>query len=421
MSEPSDASMIDRTAQSGLVERGLPGSPFTRRRERLRRIFMRIHQFIGLFAGALFVLIGLSGGLLAFREDIDEALNAAIMRVEPPAQASIRPLNKILAAAVAAAPRDAKLERLTLPRHAKAAAAVTYMVDTDDLESDFYEMFVDPYTAQVKGRRLLLHGDKTFSQPFIQILMVFHWTLLLGANNAYFVGFLGILLFFSVLVGLYLWLPRNGDWRPGLRVKWGASRERVVYDLHRSVGIYGAAILLTMLFTGAAMIFKPATREVTTLFSPVRPDPDFGRSKPIPNGAPIGVDAAVAAANKVFPDGRLHWVLLPSTPSGVYVVGKQSKGEPNRTKTFRNVGVDQYTGYVLQVQDRSDFTAGERFLEWLFPLHSGEAFGEIGRPLTLLIGLIPLALHLTGFLRWRQKRRSKPASTVIARRRSASR
>jgi uncharacterized iron-regulated membrane protein len=378
-----------------------------RRRGRMRRIFLRIHQIIGLFAGAIFVLVGLSGGVLAFREDIDESLNAAIMRVEAPAQASLKPLNEILAAAVAAMPPDAKLERLTLPRHAKAAAAVTYMVESDDLESDFYQLFVDPYTAQVKGRRLLLHGDKTFSQPFIQILMVFHWTLLFGANNAYIVGSLGILLFFSVLIGFYLWLSANGRWDLGFKVKWRATRERVVYDLHRSVGIYGAAILLTMLFTGAAMIFKPATRGVTTLFSPVRPDPDFGRSKPIPNGAPIGLDAAVAAANKVFPDGRTHWVLLPSTPTGVYVVGKQSKNEPNRTKTFRNVGVDQYSGEVLHVQDRGDFTAGERFLEWLFPLHSGEAFGEIGRPLTLLIGLIPLTLYVTGFLRWRQRRRGR--------------
>ena len=372
-----------------------------------RRLFLGIHRWIGLFAGAIFVLIGLSGGLLAFHESIDERLNASIMRVAPPAQASAKPLNEILAAAIASAPPDAKVERLTAPRHAEAAASVTYMVDADDLESDFYETFVDPYTAQVNGRRLLLHGDKTFSQPFIAILLAFHTALLLGANNAYIVGCIALLLFFSVLVGLYLWWPRNGDWRLGLKVKWGASRERVVYDLHRSVGIYGAAILLTMLFTGTAMIFKPATRNVTTLFSPVRPDPDFGRSEPIPGQSPIGVDAAVAAASKVFPEGRLHWVLLPSTPTGVYVVGKQSKDEPNRTKTYRNVGVNQYTGEVLHVQDRAAFSAGERFLEWLFPLHSGEAFGDIGRPVTLLIGLLPVALYVTGFLRWRQSRRGR--------------
>ena len=294
-----------------------------------------------------------------------------------------------------------------MPRHSGAAVAITYMVETDDLDSYFYEIFVDPYTAKVKGQRLYLHGDKTLSQPLIPIVMAFHWTLLLGVNNAYLLGAAAILIFISILVGLYLWWPRNGDWRLGLKVKWGASPERIVYDVHRSVGVYCATLLLVMLFTGVAMIFKPATRSVATLFSPVRADPDFGKSRPISGRSQIGVGDAVAIADKVFPDGRLHWILLPSTPNAVYVVGKQSYDEPNRTKTYRNVGIDQYSGQVLQVQDRNNFTAGEKFIEWLFPLHTGEAFGEIGRPFVLLIGLMPVTLYVTGFLRWWQKRRAR--------------
>lgn len=395
--------MIDRRAERDVEWESRAG----RRRELGRKVFLQIHRTIGFFAGAIFVLVGLSGGILAFREDIDEGLNASLMRVDMPAQAAYRPLDEILAAAVAATPADGKLERLTMPRHSRSAAAITYMVETDDLDTYLYEIFVDPYTAKVKGQRLNLHGDDPLSQPLIPIIMTFHWTLLLGVNNAYLLGCVGILVFISILVGLYLWRPRNGDWRLGLKIKWGASSERIAYDVHRSVGVYFAALLLVMLFTGVAMIFKPATRAAATLFSPVRADPDFGKSTPIPGGSPIGVGEAVAVADKVFPDGRLHWILLPSAPNGVYVVGKQSSDEPNRTKTFRNVGVDQYSGAVLHVQDRDAFTAGEKFLEWLFPLHSGEAFGEIGRPIVLLVGLTPLILYVTGFLRWRQRRRAR--------------
>jgi uncharacterized iron-regulated membrane protein len=377
------------------------------RREFGRKVFLQVHRTIGLFAGAIVVLVGLSGSILAFREGIDEWLNAPIMRVEIPAQPALRPLDEILAAAVAAMPPDGNLERLTMPRHSGSAAAITYMVETDDLDSFFYELFVDPYTAKVKGQRLYLHGDRTLSQPLIPIIMTFHWTLLLGFNNAYMLGVVGIVIFISILVGLYLWWPLNGNWRLGLKVKWGASRERIVYDMHRSVGVYAAAILLVMLFTGVAMIFKPAARSVVSLFSQVRADPDYGKSTPIQGRSPIGVGEAVAIADTVFPDGRLHWILLPSTSNAVYVVGKQSNDEPNRTKTYRNVGIDQYSGQVLHVQDRNNFTAGEKFLEWLFPLHSGEAFGEIGRPFVLLVGLMPLTLYVTGFLRWRLKRRAR--------------
>lgn len=399
--------MIGKMAESNVEKKVELDSLIAHRREFGRKVFLQIHKTIGLFAGAIVVLVGLSGSILAFREDIDEWLNASIMRVEIPAQPAHRPLDEILAAAVAAMPSDGKFERLTMPRHSGAAVAITYMVETDDLDSYFYEIFVDPYTAKVKGQRLYLHGDKTLSQPLIPIVMAFHWTLLLGVNNAYLLGAAAILIFISILVGLYLWWPRNGDWRLGLKVKWGASPERIVYDVHRSVGVYCATLLLVMLFTGVAMIFKPATRSVATLFSPVRADPDFGKSRPISGRSQIGVGDAVAIADKVFPDGRLHWILLPSTPNAVYVVGKQSYDEPNRTKTYRNVGIDQYSGQVLQVQDRNNFTAGEKFIEWLFPLHTGEAFGEIGRPFVLLIGLMPVTLYVTGFLRWWQKRRAR--------------
>lgn len=381
-----------------------------RRREVARKILLSIHRMIGLFGGAVFVVIALSGGLLAFREDIDEWLNAPLMRVDAPAEATARTLDEMFAAAVAAMPPEAKPERLTMPRHPRAAAAINYLVETDDLETDVHQIFVDPYRAKVTGQRLLLHGEDQLSQPFVPILMAFHWTLLLGVANAFLIGALGVAVFVSILIGLYLWLPRNGDWRLGLKIKWGASPERIAYDAHRSVGLYFSAILLVTLFTGVAMIFKPMTRAATSLFSPVRAEPDFGRSSVDAGAAPIGLDAAVAAAHTALPAGRLHWILLPSGPDGVYVVGKQADDEPNRTKTYRNVGVDQYSGRVLQVQDRDDFSAGERALEWLFPLHSGEAFGAIGRPLMLLVGTTPLVLFATGVLRWRQKRARKRPS-----------
>ena len=377
-----------------------------RRRRSGRVLFLRIHRIIGLSFGAVFVLIGLSGAILSYRENIDELLNAAIMRVSRPGgDAAFRPVDEIVSAAAAAMPPDGKIERLTMPREASSAAAISYIAETDDLDTFVHEIFVDPYSAKVTGQRLFLHGDDPLSQPLIQILMMFHWTLLLGVNNAYVVGTVGVALFISLLLGLYLWWPINGNWRLGLKVKWSGSAERVAMDLHKCIGIYCSAILLVTLFTGVAMIFKPATRSVVGLFSPVRGDPDFGKSTPGAGRVAIGPGEAAAIADKIFPEGRLHWILFPTTPTGVYVVGKQSDFEPNQTKTYRNVGVDQYTGQVLYVQDPSRFSGGEKFLEWLFPIHSGEVFGGMGRPIVMVIGLAPLFLFLTGLTRWLQKRR----------------
>ena len=78
------------------------------------------------------------------------------------------------------------------------------------------------------------------------------------------------------------------------------------------------------------------------------------------------------------------------------------------TLPMHSVGlVDQYSGKILYIQDPHRFTAGEKFLEWQYPLHCGEAFGNTGRALIMVLGLVPLTLYVTGFLRWRQKQRAR--------------
>jgi uncharacterized iron-regulated membrane protein len=396
----------------GIVERGAkvraaPALRVSGRLELSRRLWVKIHCTIGLFLGALFVIVGLTGSLLAFWQSIDESLNAAIMRVEAPPQSTYRPLDEIFAAAKAAAPPDGMPERLRMPRHSSAAAAVTYIMPADNMETDVFEIFVNPYTAKVTGKRLLLHGGSLFSQPFIHIVMDLHWTFLLGAENAYVVGIPAIFLFVSILVGLFLWWPRNGNWRHALSIKWSAAPERITFDVHKSVGLYLAAVLMVTLFSGIYMIFKPQVRSMVALFSPLHHELQNLKSTPVPEQPPLGLDAAAAIADKVFPDGKLHWILFPEGRKGVYVVGKQAEGEPNRASTNRNVTIDQYSGQLLHVQDRKNFTAGETFLEWQYPLHCGEAFGNAGRAFIMVMGFVPLILYGTGFLRWRQKRRAR--------------
>jgi uncharacterized iron-regulated membrane protein len=164
---------------------------------------------------------------------------------------------------------------------------------------------------------------------------------------------------------------------------------------------------LISLFTGVAMIFKPATRELVSLISSVRDNENFGKSRLSDGATPISLGAAVRVADTVFPEGKLHWILMPTSPDGVYVVGKQSASEPNRTKTFHNVGIDQYSGSVTRIQDRETYQLGDKVMEWLFPLHSGEFLGESGRPFFVFLGLAPLVLFATGVLRWVSKRRAR--------------
>lgn len=100
---------------------------------------------------------------------------------------------------------------------------------------------------------------------------------------------------------------------------------------------------------------------------------------------------------------------LPIGPDGVYDIGKRAPDEVGN-RPYRHVWIDQYSGAVRYVQDPHRGTAGDKFVEWQFPLHTGEAFGLPGRILGCIAGLVPTVLYVTGFIRWRQKARAKRRS-----------
>jgi uncharacterized iron-regulated membrane protein len=160
-------------------------------------------------------------------------------------------------------------------------------------------------------------------------------------------------------------------------------------------------------FFGIYLIFATQTRSVARIFAPVRDEPTDLKSVPIPGRPPLGLAAAASIADGIFPDGTLQSIDLPAGPEGVYVVGKHADDEPNQAAPYRRVTIDQYSGKVLHVQDRANFSARETFLEWQYPLHSGEAFGNAGRAFIMFMRLVPLILYVTGFMRWRRQRRAR--------------
>lgn len=60
---------------------------------------------------------------------------------------------------------------------------------------------------------------------------------------------------------------------------------------------------------------------------------------------------------------------------GVYQAGKAASEEI----TLPAFWIDQYSGKIIHKQERDNRTSGDIFVEWLYPRHTGEAFGLSGR------------------------------------------
>lgn len=370
-------------------------------RYKLKKFWLKLHLYLGLFGGGLFVLISLTGSFLVFYKAIDEWLNPA--RMTTSGSGPFKSLNEVVATAQTASPSGGWLDSVELPSHERDVFLTWHRVPTDKLgQFRWYQVTIDPYTGTVLSR------DREWGGYLVSFIYELHESLLLDDLGETIVGFVAIFLLVSIGTGLYLWWPRPGRLRQAFTVARNGSVIRRHYDWHKLSGFYSAIILGMLAFTGVYLEFSEYVVPIVRFFSPVQefPKEEAMQSLPVSDARSLSVEEAVALARHVFPEGELRYVGIPHGAVGVYHVSLRQPGEVMESGGQSQVWLDQYSGKVLRVHDWRQLTGGETFLAWLFPLHNGEAFGLVGRWIVFFAGFIPLVLYVTALRMWWLKRQA---------------
>lgn len=358
-------------------------------RPSFRRASVALHRWVGLGAGLLLAVIGLTGSALVFREEIDRALNPGLLRVA--ARAERQPLEAAVRAAVAAHPEAPAPRRVRLSRRADGVTEV-WMGTKPDLF-----VYVDPYTARVLGAR----RPTEFLTGW---LFELHSHLLGGETGHRVAGAASLVLVALSLSGLVAWWPGRRKLGVALTVARDRGRRRLVLDLHRAGGFYVSGFLLLSGTTGASLVFHEQFEAALNraFRSAALPPAPAAASAPALPALPL--DSALAVAERVAPGGYVSYVYPAATPGQAVMVRKRRPGELHQNgKTF--VYVDPRDNRLLGLVDGPTSPAGARAYSALYPLHTGVVGGLPTRLLLVLVGLTPAALFVTGVLMWRARPR----------------
>lgn len=358
---------------------------------------VQVHLWVGLTAGLLLVVAGVTGTVLVYDDAIDAALNPGLLRVS--ALESRVPMQQVVDAVARAYPEH-PVAYVRLPR----APGETYEFTTGGPEP--LEIFADPYRGTIVGARGKTEG-------LINALFDLHVHLLSGENGERVMGVVGILALLLVATGVVVWWPRVRRWWGGFVVRRGASWKRLNFDLHRAGGIWSAAFLAVTAATGAGLIFHDAFLAAAnrlTASTDVPPPPAVA-ARP---GQPwVPIDSLLRQADRALPGGEITYVAFPATPEAPLSVRKYFDAalHPNG-RSF--VYLDPWTAEPLAVESALTAPAGLKALNALYPLHIGSWGGPVVRLLYALFGLAPLVLFVTGSIIWwsrtaGQKRRGRPA------------
>ena len=366
----------------------------------MRRYLLKVHLYLGLLLGGAFALLGLTGSFLVFYPEIDrglnpELVNPSVMHSPPSVQAWFDHLH-------AQFPQRKGPWRIEIPRSTDQVVFARYLKPEETDPNVFAPMVValDPNSGAVLNARMW--GDYLVTWVYD-----LHYSLLMGKLGTVLVSLLGMALLVSVVLGVYLWLPRGKQRLIKAIPKVRTGSKKAIYDMHSYTGAYGAVLLLLMVVTGVGLATPQWVEPVVNLFSVRMEKQTVYSAVPVPGTKRITADQAISAGLAVFPTAKLRWIEAPIKVEDVYVLRLQQPNEPSQRfpKTF--VWIDQFSGEVLASRDALKVSSGDVFFDWLHPLHNGEAFGLTGRILAFVSGLLPLALLLTGWIRWRQKRKAK--------------
>lgn len=380
----------------------------------MRKLWLNTHLCIGLFLGIVIILIGLTGSIIVFDKEIDQMLNPQLFTVQP--QDRHRPLAEIVAAAKRLHPDNIAVS-VTPPLTEDGVFMVWFKVPEplvlgkkEDKHAcckwTWRQVMLNPYTAQILGSRDA--GKYGLNREyFVKTINHLHSRILLGDWGKNFIGIVGILWLIVSFIGIYLWWPKAGKLKLALSIKRGAGDARLIFDLHRTTGIYSAIVLIIVTFSGVYLIFPTYVRLLVGVFSPVTERSANTKSAVRPDVKALSVDQAVAIGNRIFPDAGLRRIGLIGDSTDSYRITKRQEGEVgSASRGLTSVWIDQYSGKVLAVLDSRKMTAGEVFISWQMPLHNGTAFGLAGRIIILVSGIVPLILAVTGTLMWLRKRRT---------------
>jgi len=348
---------------------------------RPRRIVFTLHLVVGLAAAIFIAILGVTGSIMAFEDELDHLTHPALFKVAPGVPL---PLTQLGDRAIAA-----------YPGHRLTGYGIGVSPDLSSYVGlQGVTVYVNPYTGAVLGTRT---GPTWLSQVH-QV----HLRLLAGDVGKTVMSWAGVALSLLSLSGLYLWWPIKRvsvNWQKGGRRRW--------FDLHNAVGIFAWVLIALLAVTGTAIGFESATRTLfyrITRSEPLPPPPSI---VPVPGARLLTPDEALAIARVAMPGAAPINVSAPAAKSS-YRVGlrfPEDRTPGGRTRVF----VNPYTGAIVQAESSRTTAAGTRLVTANRAIHTGDLFGM---PTKILMSLGSLAAALqviSGTAMWLARIRKAPA------------
>lgn len=401
----------------------------------LKKIFFQIHWFLGITAGLILSLMGVTGAIYSYEQPIQKWLNPASYTVQVEKQDKLTPAE--LYQHFQKTDPDMKINSITVAKDPTASSSINIVKEG---ARKGYTMMINPYTAEVlpeiKGRE------------FFKFIEQLHRNLTIGPVGKQITGACTLMLIFFVLSGLYLRWPKKHSFKQWFMLKPQLKGRNFLWDLHAVVGTWVVIFFLIIACTGLTWSYgwwrsglytvmgveqpqakgeaeapkggeargnregpNEAMRNAATGNPEKAGEPQRGEKREKKGLSPEQINLALSQSWNGFNAqvGREYSSITLNIP-------KKANGEleisfvdaiPQHERARNKATFDYQASTIKEMELYEDKKLNEKIMSSMLPVHRGSFFGPVYQFLAMLAALSMPLFFVTGWMLYLKRRKQK--------------
>jgi uncharacterized iron-regulated membrane protein len=326
----------------------------------IKRGIRQLHLILGLLSGLVVFVVGSTGSIYAFEEEIRSLLykNLRFLEVSSTSQ---KPLGELIGLVKAQYPTQ-RIKSIRVKTDPLRSLAITL--------KNRQTIYINPYTGKLLGN---INQEK----DFFAVVLKIHRTLYLGEAGKIITGISATIFVLMLISGIILWWPKKKRIvKQKLTIMYEARWRRLNFDLHSVLGFYASWIIIFTALTGVVWSFK------------------------------YPIDSMFAGAAALYPPGKEYFINFPEDSTGAVriLIRYDNKGFYRKQS---QLFFDQYNGSLLKSQLHDKTSSGDKLKATLYDIHTGKILGPAGQFFVFLASFITASLPVTGFMIWWNRRKLK--------------
>lgn len=405
-----------------------------------KKTFFQIHWFLGITAGLVLSIMGVTGAIYSYEQQILKWINTDSYTVQAQSGPKLSPAELYQHFKQ----QNPEMQINSVSLDASPTGSSTVNIAKEGARRG-YNMMVNPYTAEVlpeiKGRE------------FFQFIQQLHRYLTMGPVGKQITGACALMLIFFVLSGLYLRWPKRHSVKQWLAVKPQLKGRNFIWDLHAVVGTWVVIFYLILACTGLYWSYDWWRNGMFKVLGVERPQPEMQQGQGGRGGAEQGRNAGESrgegprgeGAGERGPrsggqrenrgegrergvDDTLLLTALNKSWAGfqnefndkystvTFNIPKKADGELKLSFTdvevqherARNNATYNYQDAAFTLLEMyEDKKLNEKIMSSMLPVHRGSFFGPIYQFFAMVASLLMPLFFITGWMLYLKRRKQK--------------